>query len=96
MNYLQDLSFDTLKIDKSFIDRITSESGLPIVKAIIALGKSIQKKIVAEGVETKEQLDVLRMEGCDMIQGYYYSRPVPEDEAIRLIESWPAQRKKNI
>ncbi|MBI9104703.1 MAG: bifunctional diguanylate cyclase/phosphodiesterase [Spirochaetales bacterium] len=96
MNYLQDLRFDTLKIDKSFIDNINSESGLPIVKAIIALGKSIQKKIVAEGVETKEQLDVLRVEGCDMIQGYYYSRPVPGDEAIRLIESWPVQRKKSI
>ena len=96
MNYLQDLSFDTLKIDKSFIDRIASDSGLPIVKAIIALGKSIRKKIVAEGVETREQLDILKNEGCDQIQGYYYSKPVPADEAIKLMENWTESLKKKL
>ncbi len=97
MNYLQDLRFDTLKIDKSFIDNMTvNQSGRSIVKAIIALGKSINKEIVAEGVETRNQLDILECEGCDTIQGYYYSRPVPEEDAIKLIDTWPGRMKKNL
>ncbi len=56
-------------------------------KAVIALGKSMQLKVVAEGVETQEQKSFLDSEGCDEVQGYYYSRPVPEKDFVELLKS---------
>ncbi len=76
LNYLSRLEFDEVKIDKSFIDRITFDNKtLKIIEAIIALKNAYGFKIVAEGVETKEQCDMLFELGCGIIQGYYFSKP---------------------
>ncbi len=78
LSYLKELPLDTLKIDKSFIDDIVLHTDdAPIVKTIITLAKNLNLKIVAEGVESYEQVLYLKAHGCDEIQGYYFSRPKP-------------------
>ncbi|MGB6006779.1 GGDEF/EAL domain-containing response regulator [Castellaniella sp.] len=85
MSYLQHLKVHRLKIDMSFIrDLETNPSNVSIVTAIIALGHSLGLDIVAEGVETPQQLDHLRRLGCDLIQGYLVGRPVPSPQALDL------------
>ncbi len=80
LNYLASFPIDTLKIDKSFIDGVTNhENARQIVRAIISLAHNIRLESLAEGVETKEQLDFLTGEGCAYIQGYYFSAPVDAD-----------------
>ena len=83
LNMLQDLSIDVLKIDKSFIDRI-DESNL--VKYIIDMAKDFNIKTVAEGVENKEQVDILKNMGCDMAQGYYYSKPLNLEDFVVFLQ----------
>jgi EAL domain-containing protein (putative c-di-GMP-specific phosphodiesterase class I) len=79
--YLKRFPFSSVKIDRAFVTDITSNPGAAaIAKAIIGMGHSLQLKVVAEGVETAEQLQLLRESGCDQIQGFYFSRPVPADE----------------
>jgi diguanylate cyclase (GGDEF)-like protein len=86
LNHLKYFSFDTLKIDQSFVrDLIINPSDAMIVLAIIAMARSFRIRVVAEGVETEAQLRYLQQNGCDEIQGYYVSRPVPSDEAGRLL-----------
>lgn len=81
LTYLKRLPVDKLKIDKSFIDDIPSdEEDCAISKAIIALAKSLNLKTIAEGVENKEQKEFLLENGCNLIQGYFYSRPLPKEE----------------
>jgi len=78
LSYLKRLPVDSLKIDRSFISDITKDQDdAEITKAIIAMAKALSLSIVAEGVETIEQLDVLRKLKCDIIQGYFFSRPLP-------------------
>ena len=78
LSYLKRFPIDTLKIDQSFIRNLTSYSDdAAIVRAIIMMAKSLQLEIIAEGVENKEQLDFLRKEKCDIIQGFYLSKPIP-------------------
>ena len=80
LSYLKRLPINNLKIDREFIiDAYKDEEDASIVRAIIALAKSLNLSYIAEGVETKEQLDFLIEEGCYNIQGYYYSKPLPED-----------------
>jgi len=77
---------DTLKIDRSFVSAVTDESHeAPLVRAIIALAHSLDLAVVAEGVETESQLNILRGFGCEMVQGYFFSRPVTSDEVDRLV-----------
>jgi len=85
LSYLTRFPFHTLKIDRSFVSRVndTPESA-SIVTAIIALSRSLHKDIIAEGVETNEQLTYLKNSGCTVIQGYLFSRPLPEHE-VRLL-----------
>lgn len=81
LSYLHSFPIDTLKIDRSFVKDMTSnEQSMELIKSIIALGKNLKMKIIAEGVETKEEAEVLKLLGCDLAQGYYFCRPVPEDE----------------
>ena len=76
--YLKHLPFDFVKIDRAFITDITKSSrDAMIATAVIAIGHSLDLRVVAEGVETEEQLDYLRQHRCDEIQGYYFSRPLP-------------------
>ncbi len=77
--YLTKLPFDTLKIDQAFV-RGTEKHNWAIVRAVTQLARSLGLTIVAEGVETSEQADVLSGIGCQLAQGYFYSRPLPEDE----------------
>jgi diguanylate cyclase (GGDEF)-like protein len=87
LGYLRDTNFDTLKIDRSFVLGIREddpESGA-IVRAVVALAGSLGMRTIAEGVETEEQLALVRDLGCDGIQGYIFSDPVPGAEAKRLI-----------
>ncbi len=84
--YLKRFPFDSVKIDQSFVRGIPqSKDDEAIVEAIIAMAHSLQLKVVAEGVETKEQLDFLRTRGCDQIQGFYFSKPIPSNEVVMLL-----------
>jgi diguanylate cyclase (GGDEF)-like protein len=86
MSYLRRFPIDKLKIDRSFIkDLTTHEDAASIVKAIISLGHSLQLKVVAEGVETAEQLEQLRELGCDQFQGFYRSAAVLPGEIAKFI-----------
>ncbi len=86
LSYLATFPVDIIKIDRAFVAGCTTEkNNLIIIKAIIAMGHSMGKRIVAEGIETKEQLDLLRECGCDEAQGYYFKPPVPHDEFIQLL-----------
>jgi EAL domain-containing protein (putative c-di-GMP-specific phosphodiesterase class I) len=78
LSYLHRFPFDKIKIDQSFIRNLNNRGDcLAIVRAVIGLGKSLGMRVVAEGVETAEQLAFLEREGCDQVQGYLFSRPVP-------------------
>ncbi len=88
LSYLKKLPIDTLKIDQSFIRYIPeSEDDISIVKAIIALAKSMNLKLIAEGVETKAQKEFLSKNGCQNIQGYYYSKPLPAMEMEEFLKN---------
>lgn len=78
LNYLKQFPVDTIKIDMSFIrDLLTEPKDAAIVRAIILLGHNLNMKVLAEGVETKAQSEFLNVEGCDLAQGYFYSKPIP-------------------
>lgn len=84
--YLQNLPSDTLKIDRSFIARmLTSRESGELVRTIVAMAKNLGLKVVAEGVETRQQLEVLTALGCDYVQGYYLSKPLPASEVELLV-----------
>jgi len=83
LSYLRKYSFDVLKIDRSFVSGITlKESDRDLVKATIAMAHSLGLLVVAEGVEIREQLTLLEELGCDLAQGYYFSKPIPAKELI--------------
>ena len=86
LSYLKYFPIDKLKIDQSFVNDIPEDSdAVAIAKTIISLARNLNIRVIAEGVETKEQLDFLREEGCDEIQGYYFSRPLATDEFTKLL-----------
>jgi EAL domain-containing protein (putative c-di-GMP-specific phosphodiesterase class I) len=76
-----------LKIDKFFVDSaVEKEEDAAFVRMIIGIAKSLNLELIAEGVETKEQLEFLRSEGCSMIQGYYFSKPLPPAEVLTFLQ----------
>ncbi|MES2934521.1 MAG: EAL domain-containing protein [Pseudomonadota bacterium] len=86
LSYIAHLPIDTLKIDRSFIiDMATSAQNMAIVKTIISLAHSLTLKVVAEGVETEQQATLLRQLGCDQVQGFVFSRPLPADAIEPLL-----------
>jgi EAL domain-containing protein (putative c-di-GMP-specific phosphodiesterase class I) len=88
MSYLRRFPIDKLKIDRSFIQDLTTNSdAASIVRAIISLAHSLRRKVVAEGVETGEQLKQLRELGCDQFQGFYRSAAVLPGEIKQLVQS---------
>jgi len=86
MSYLEQLPFDTLKIDMSFVRKIRENGeGGTIAATVVAMAHALNKKVVAEGVETQAQLDFLTQCNCELIQGYYYSKPLPADELAAYV-----------
>ncbi|MBP2628556.1 MAG: hypothetical protein H6Q68_3267 [Firmicutes bacterium] len=86
LTYLRQLPVDTLKIDKSFIDMIENDTNAAeIIGAIINMAHILKKDVIAEGVETEQQLRYLADNECDCVQGYIFSRPLPEAEAINIL-----------
>lgn len=89
LSYLRNLPIDKLKIDISFIRNITTEpKNQTIVKTIIALAKGLNMEVLAEGVETAAELEFLRVNGIDSIQGFYYHKPMPSSEIKQLLLSY--------
>ncbi len=86
LSYLKRFPIDTIKIDRSFVmDITTSPDDAEIIRTIIIMGKTLNRKVVAEGVETEDQLVMLEKYECDEIQGYFFSRPLPADESTRFM-----------
>jgi diguanylate cyclase (GGDEF)-like protein len=88
LRYLQQLPIGMIKIDRSFITHITENSNdLSIVKTILIMAKNLDMKVIAEGVETSEQLQLLKQLGCEFYQGFLFSKPVSSEEFIELIKA---------
>jgi EAL domain-containing protein (putative c-di-GMP-specific phosphodiesterase class I) len=97
LGYLHRFPFDKIKIDRTFIrDLGHSAEATAIVRAIIGLGHSLGMRAVAEGVETKEQVVLLKKEGCHEVQGYYFARPMPAAELSRFLDRQAARAEKPV
>lgn len=93
LSYLHDFPVDIIKIDQRFIrNMVHDKRKLDLVESIIHLSQSLNLRIVAEGVETRQQARLLRELQCDYIQGYYYSPPLPEEEVLPFLERWDPKR----
>jgi EAL domain-containing protein (putative c-di-GMP-specific phosphodiesterase class I) len=91
-SYLKHFPLDTLKVDRCFVREITSDpDDAAITTAMIAMGHALGLKVVAEGVETEGQQALLRKQGCDEMQGYLFSRPVPGDRFQAYLEGEPTR-----
>jgi EAL domain-containing protein (putative c-di-GMP-specific phosphodiesterase class I) len=87
LSYLRQFPIDTLKVDQSFIHEINAETDeATIISAVINMGCRLKHRVIAEGVETAEQLAFLRAHGCDEGQGYYFGRPMPASDTAKLLE----------
>jgi EAL domain-containing protein (putative c-di-GMP-specific phosphodiesterase class I) len=97
LNYLKNLPINSVKIDKSFIDGITGDGvERMLVQSIIQMAHNLGLHVVAEGVETNEQLEYLSQSHCNYFQGYLASRPVPEDEASKLLQGKGLESEINL
>jgi len=86
LGYLQKFPIDKIKIDKAFVDPLgRSANGGVIIQAVVALGRALGLQVCAEGVETEEQRVLLRLAGCDELQGYLFSRAVPREDIDRVL-----------
>ena len=86
LGYLKRFPIDTLKIDRSFIHDISTDAdGATLTRAIIHLAQNLRLKVVAEGVETEDQLAFLRANGCDEMQGYLFAKPTDAEECGRML-----------
>ena len=94
MTYLQRFNFDKLKIDRGFVAPLGRDTGSQaLVQAIVALGRALDMTLLAEGVETEEQRVLLRLAGCEEMQGYLFARPASREALDRLLaETGPAMR----
>jgi EAL domain-containing protein (putative c-di-GMP-specific phosphodiesterase class I) len=89
LTYLRRLPLTTIKIDQSFVREIDRGSSAAIVHAVVALARAFDLKVTAEGVETAEQMRLLRAAGCDYLQGFLFSQPVPAAEISRRLRQTP-------
>ena len=91
LHYLKNLDVDALKIDRSFVAGLsTDEQDRAIVRTIITLGRTLGLRVVGEGIETGDQLDLLRSLGCHLGQGYHLARPMEADAMAELLGEAPA------
>ena len=87
LNVLLESPFDVIKLDKRFVESMmTSDKGQNILEHVLQMASNLDITVLAEGVETKAQVELLRSIGCDQVQGYYYAKPMPEDEFFELLK----------
>ena len=87
LSYLTHIPINTLKIDKVFIDTIANNGeDTSLTNMIIMIGRRLGLSIIAEGVETERQLEYLKKYDCNKIQGYYFSKPLPQEELLKLLD----------
>jgi EAL domain-containing protein (putative c-di-GMP-specific phosphodiesterase class I) len=92
LSYLRKFPIDALKIDQSFVRQITTAPDeTTIVTAVISMGRSLKLRVVAEGVETRRELEFLQAQQCDEAQGYYFSRPVVAQQFAQLLQTGIAE-----
>lgn len=89
LKYIQEFLIDGIKIDKTFISNIKVDINRIIIDSVISLGHKINAEVTAEGVETKEQYEYLKAQGCDKVQGYYFSKPLSTGDLIRYMNKKP-------
>jgi EAL domain-containing protein (putative c-di-GMP-specific phosphodiesterase class I) len=95
LSYLRSFPFDKIKIDQSFVrDLVEKPDSIAIIRAVAGLGHSFGMTTTAEGVETQEQLDQMRAEGCTEVQGYFYSKPLAASGIARLLYGFEKERKR--
>lgn len=96
LNVLKDMKADIIKLDKEFLSgNLGAKKNFVIVQSMIDMAKKLGIKTVAEGVETKEQADILKSMGCDIVQGFLYARPMPEAEFVCLLKNQMVQEKQD-
>ena len=87
LNILLETPFDVIKLDRKFIENMmVSGKGRMILEQVVSMADKLELGLLAEGVETKDQIDLLQSIGCDQVQGYYYAKPMPEDEFFELLK----------
>jgi diguanylate cyclase (GGDEF)-like protein len=95
LSYLRSFPFDKIKIDRSFVrDLAENPNSIAIIRAVVGLGQSFGMITTAEGVETQEQLDQMCAEGCNQVQGYFYSEPMPAREISQLLFGFRNERQR--
>ena len=88
LNFLKNIPIDVIKIDKLFFDSFATDGRVRLLLSdIIPIAKHLHLQIVAEGVESGDEVEFLRQHGCDMVQGYYFYHPVQEEEFAKLLEA---------
>ncbi|MDE6675262.1 MAG: EAL domain-containing protein, partial [Acetatifactor sp.] len=86
LNILLETPFDVLKLDRKFMENMMlSDKGRLILKQVIIMADQLKLGLIAEGVETREQVELLKQMGCDQVQGYYYAKPMPMEEFYQLL-----------
>ena len=86
LSYLHYFPINTLKVDRSFVSAMLEDEGsMMLTKSIVLLGKNMGMTIIAEGAETKEEVAALKEMQCEMVQGYYFAKPMAEDDVIEFI-----------
>ena len=85
LSFLRKATLHAIKIDRSLIQTLDDKAGRVIIESIISIGKKLNYTVIAEGVETEEELNLLTDMGCRFIQGYYFSKPLPVDEIEALL-----------
>jgi EAL domain-containing protein (putative c-di-GMP-specific phosphodiesterase class I) len=89
--YLKRFPIDKIKIDRSFVNDIHQNANdAAIVRMVIGMAGELERKVIAEGVETEEQRDFLKAHHCDEIQGYFYSRPLPQEQVLSFVSQYRA------
>lgn len=96
LNILLETPFDIIKLDKKFMENmIVSSKGRLILEQVVLMANKLELGILAEGVETREQIEMLRNIGCDQVQGYYYAKPMPEEDFFELLKQQYSQHEIN-
>jgi EAL domain-containing protein (putative c-di-GMP-specific phosphodiesterase class I) len=86
LSYLHHFPINTMKIDRSFVKNMfDTESTMMLLKSIVGLAKNLNLEIIAEGIEKSEEADILRELGCDMVQGFFFAKPMQEDDAKQFV-----------